>query len=975
MANFSVKASFDGSELVQGFKEVKTEINGLTNAGKSAQKSLGEMLQKKNSTSDYRRQLSLLSREITDLTVNHRRMSEAEQQSEFGVALKQRIDELTAKASEFKDAMLDVQQSINESASDTANWDAFQSLVDITSSSLQTFAGVVGLSEDSTAALNKTIGIMMTTGAAANTVIKVGNALQKTSALMLGVARVQNAAAAAAITIKTAAEGKSIVVTKAATVAQKAFNVVAKANPYVLLATVILGVGVALAGFIKQTKNAEKEQEEYNKRIEEQKEKEHARKDAVNTSVGEIIGKYKLLQYHWKQLSSEQEKNRWISENQSAFNDLGIAINDVNTAQRVFVENSELVVKALKDQARAKAMAQLYEEAIVAQYKADKNLQAEQKVAKQKYPEGYIPSSDEEKAARLNDSDYLTVWAENSLWDQKVNGKPRGEMKPTAAVDYSGATKLQNNYVKEHKQAADQAAADVAQIEQAYTDAQKEAAASAAALKGAGIKYTPGGSGKGGGSTTQQEDIFADDSLRAAQQEVQKLQDKLNRMSPNDAAFETTKKQLIEAQAKVKALQDKMKAPDAVINPNSLKGLQQEVSTLQNKLNEMSPDDAAFEPTLQQLNEAKAKVKELQEKMKEPIAPLTETEQLVKAYDDAGKQISDIVKQYEIGIINKDEAKRQIDEINKELQKLGLKPIEIQLKPKFTIADQYSELSNKISDVLRDYDMGAIGPKKAKELINSINAEIEKLGLKPIQVHLNTERAMQAVDGLAAHFSMLTSAGSIVQSMDSIYKAFKDLPDAMEEAENGWERFMVGFNAGMQVLNAIVSIFGAINTLMTTFNTIQEITTALKTKDTVATTAQMAADTSAAGATMTKAGANMAEAATGAGKAVSWLPIVGPILAVAAIGAIMGVMLGVMSKSKYATGGIVPGSRIGDMDLVRVNGGEMILNNRQQSNLFRMLDQNRLPQFSGGSADVNFRIKGDTLIGVIDNYKKKHGKG
>ena len=36
-----------------------------------------------------------------------------------------------------------------------------------------------------------------------------------------------------------------------------------------------------------------------------------------------------------------------------------------------------------------------------------------------------------------------------------------------------------------------------------------------------------------------------EDSLRAAQKEVQTLQDKLNRISPNDAAFETTKQQLI----------------------------------------------------------------------------------------------------------------------------------------------------------------------------------------------------------------------------------------------------------------------------------------------------------------------------------------------------------------------------------------------------------------------------------------------
>ena len=355
MANFSVKASFDGSELVQGFKSVKTEINSLADAGKTAKQSLGDMLQKKNSTSDYRRQISLISRELTDLTVNYRRLSEAEQQSEFGQGLKQRIDELTATASEFKDAMLDVQQSINECASDTANWDAFQSLIDITASSLQTFAGVAGLSEDSTDALNRTIAIMMTTGAAANTVIKIGNALQKQSALMLGVARVQNAAAAAAIRIKTAAEGKSVVVTKTATVAQKAFNAVANANPYVLLATVILGVGAALVGFVKKTKEAEKEQEEYNQQIEEQKQKEQERAQIVGRHVGDVISKYNLLRNEWVQLRTEEEKNEWIRNNADAFADLGLNVSNAALANKAFVDTADDVITALRLQAEAEA--------------------------------------------------------------------------------------------------------------------------------------------------------------------------------------------------------------------------------------------------------------------------------------------------------------------------------------------------------------------------------------------------------------------------------------------------------------------------------------------------------------------------------------------------------------------------------------------------------------------------------------------
>jgi hypothetical protein len=58
------------------------------------------------------------------------------------------------------------------------------------------------------------------------------------------------------------AENKGTIATGAATVAQKVFNAVAKANPYVLLATAALGVATALYAFSSSTSKAtEKEKE------------------------------------------------------------------------------------------------------------------------------------------------------------------------------------------------------------------------------------------------------------------------------------------------------------------------------------------------------------------------------------------------------------------------------------------------------------------------------------------------------------------------------------------------------------------------------------------------------------------------------------------------------------------------------------------------------------------------------------------
>lgn len=63
---------------------------------------------------------------------------------------------------------------------------------------------------------------------------------------------------------KTAAEAASTKGTLAATVAQKIFNIVAAANPYVLLALALVAVGAALFAFASNTENAAEKQKKLN---------------------------------------------------------------------------------------------------------------------------------------------------------------------------------------------------------------------------------------------------------------------------------------------------------------------------------------------------------------------------------------------------------------------------------------------------------------------------------------------------------------------------------------------------------------------------------------------------------------------------------------------------------------------------------------------------------------------------------------
>ncbi len=80
--------------------------------------------------------------------------------------------------------------------------------------------------------------------------------------------------------------------------------------------------------------------------------------------------------------------------------------------------------------------------------------------------------------------------------------------------------------------------------------------------------------------------------------------------------------------------------------------------------------------------------------------------------------------------------------------------------------------------------------------------------------------------------------------------------------------------------------------------------------------------------------------------------------------------------SSFADGGIIGGNTtLGDMNIARVNKGEMILNGTQQKRLFSILDGNVSASPNNiTSGNVKFEIKGSTLVGVLKNHNSKMNK-
>ena len=107
-----------------------------------------------------------------------------------------------------------------------------------------------------------------------------------------------------------------------------------------------------------------------------------------------------------------------------------------------------------------------------------------------------------------------------------------------------------------------------------------------------------------------------------------------------------------------------------------------------------------------------------------------------------------------------------------------------------------------------------------------------------------------------------------------------------------------------------------------------------------------------------------------------WAWIAFSVAAMAQVAAMIGQIHSLTADTEgYATGGIVSGNTtVGDNVLARLNSGEMILNTRQQANLFRMLDTPGSPVSNEITSNVSFKIKGSDLVGVLNNYSRKRSR-
>ncbi len=343
-------------KLNESLHSEEMELINLKNAQESARR---EAEAYTDTSVSLRQQLMEATKELGNITYQYRNMTEEEKNSAKGKELEEKMNQLIKKAGVLKDTIRDVSEEIGAESSDTSSINALAGGINVVTSSIGAATGVAAMFGVEQEKLLDVQAKLQASLAISNALTVIQNNLQKESALMLGIRKMQEGATAAAIAIRTAAEGKGVLVTRAATLAQEAFNLVAKANPYVLLATGIGAVIAAYIGFSSETKEATELTKEQDEAMKKATETASTYSSTLSNSFAQLMTKYSSLKAEWKSLRTEHEKAEFIKDNKQDFDSLGESIDDVRSAESYFNNNTNEVVNSFIR--RAKAAARLAE--------------------------------------------------------------------------------------------------------------------------------------------------------------------------------------------------------------------------------------------------------------------------------------------------------------------------------------------------------------------------------------------------------------------------------------------------------------------------------------------------------------------------------------------------------------------------------------------------------------------------------------
>ena len=489
-----------------------------------------------------------------------------------------------------------------------------------------------------------------------------------------------------------------------------------------------------------------------------------------------------------------------------------------------------------------------------------------------------------------------------------------------------------------------------------------------------------GGTGTKPGTTTKHTPSNTSDKPEAVSGSLQDLENKLSDLKKKykDGILKITpenyQKQVDELEAQIKKKRIEMGLEVEVLD-GSLQKLNEDIAK-QETLLKLAVDDESrkkIQSTIDELTRQKAVI-ELKLK---PVVEDSDLEDLQESISEHLKETTVRVHQQSISPKGDkvQQATTNADNIKEELTfnegllksyKAQYNAIQDRIKAGATLTSNESQL-------LSIYD-------EAKKKVDDLSIAYKNAASYAEQLQTKSDFNKKVYQGFK---STVSSLGSFNDSIKGVSDTWQNLSDNWDDMST-FEQITSGIGGIVDTIDKALSAYEAINETIQLFDAISEASAA---KKIASNSAQMASDatlvaTQSANTSVKVANdavenaSNLGKIAVDEGTAIASatasgasLPFPANIAAIAA--GIAAVVAAFSMISGFATGGIVGGkTTVGDYNLIRANKGEMILSNRQQANLFRLLDSGTSGGSNGNLGIATVRVKGSDLFLALSNYSK-----
>ena len=912
--------------LTPTLKNVKDALNGMSSTATGLEKIQEKFEKIDNSSQPLKRKLAQIKNLMAQLNIN-------------GDANSPLYNQMAQAAGSYADALADASAATKRFASDTMTLDAgiaaFQGLA--AAGSIAT--GVMGLFGTKNEEVERAILKVQSAMAILNGVQSIANILNKDSVLVQKLKQISLAVTTAATSKDTAALGANTTAqvlntgaTKKDTIAMQAWNTVKAVSKALLgdfTGLLIVGAG-ALATYAIATSDTTDEIEKQNAAATKQKEIHDQYLSSYANSAATLMSKYRDLQKEWANLRTEHEKMQFLKDSKARIDELGESINTVSDAERFFKNDTTNVIKSFDARAKAAAAAAAKVK-IFAEWMEKANIRTlENGGTYQKLTQNITTTSNGvpsewTQAGLIQGIDYTAEWAGGQSGMGHYRMTDSGRNKVNQYRERQAQSKW-GNYQKGLEQQRDK---DLQYYDKMMDDAIAEGK----------------NASRGSSSNTHSSSNHSTSHNTSSNSSV-------------DTKPKTDLDIYGEYESAMRNVQRKMD-----LNIITQTKAEEEAKTLTDAIkNKLGKDIVTV-----------------------PLKYKTDKE----IYDEIVKSFKNVEDKFNYGLATKEEYEKAAQEANDALEKKfgkDVKKVEVKIEPvidKGSLADIEQQMTSLLNE------LNNLNPVAHAEEYKNKYAQIVELAKQKLELEKKSmigSKASIAKDEVPEFFAK----GSEIDKILSYNNAIANIDDIITNVK------LIGYDESKKRIEEMIKLVKELTgiEIEVEFNdkdgTIIRGEETLKgLKGTVQSVGGIVGNTAAAFSGMAKA---IGEASDNEGMAKTALiaQAVGQLaLSFAsslktcttwyewvAAGLAGGATLAslVAQLNSFAGGGIVSGGSLhGDQMLARVNSGEMILNGRQQDNLFNAIDNNRL----GGNnlaGKVEFEIDGRVIKGVLNNYDSKMKK-